>query len=41
MAERIVTEALLLRVIDEGSALYGDSTHLWAWMNLNPAVARP
>ncbi len=34
MAERSVSEALLLQVIDEGSTRYSDSTHLWAWLDV-------
>jgi hypothetical protein len=34
MAERNVTEVLLLQVIDEGSTRYSDSTHLWARLDV-------
>ena len=34
MAERSVTEALLLRLIDEGTTRYRDATHLWTWLDL-------
>ena len=29
MAERDVSDALLLRLIDEGNTRYRDATHLW------------
>ncbi len=35
MFERAVTDALLLRVIDEGSLRYRDDNHLWAWLNVS------
>jgi len=31
MAERNVSDAILLEVIDQGEARYRDSTHLWAF----------
>jgi hypothetical protein len=31
MAERGVSEAMLLEVIDEGETRYADETHLWAF----------
>ncbi len=31
MAERDISEALLLEVIDTGDARYKDATHLWAF----------
>jgi hypothetical protein len=34
MAERLIDEALLLRVIDEGLTRYSDATHLWAWLDV-------
>jgi hypothetical protein len=34
MADRLVTDALLLRVIDEGGLRYKDATHLWAWLDV-------
>lgn len=34
MVERQIDEALLLRVIDEGSTRYSDATHLWAWLHV-------
>lgn len=34
MAERSVSDALLLRVIDEGAIRYKDATHLWAWLDV-------
>lgn len=34
MAERKVTDALLLRLIDEGNTRYRDASHLWAWLDL-------
>ena len=34
MAERGVTDALLLRLIDEGNTRYRDESHLWAWLDL-------
>ena len=34
MAERDISDALLLQVIDEGATRYSDPTHLWAWMDV-------
>ena len=31
MAERMVSDAMLLEVIDQGETRYRDSTHLWAF----------
>ena len=31
MAERVVSEAVLLSVIDEGQTRYSDESRLWAW----------
>jgi hypothetical protein len=30
----VVTPALLLQIIDEGSTRYGDSSHLWPWLDV-------
>ncbi len=35
MAERAVSDALLLRVIDEGNTRYRDATHLWVWLDVS------
>ena len=35
MLERAITDALLMRVIDEGSLRYRDDTHLWAWLHVS------
>ena len=35
MTERDVSDALLLRVIDEGNTRYRDATHLWAWLDVS------
>ena len=32
MAERDISDAMLLQVIDHGETRYRDSTHLWAFM---------
>jgi hypothetical protein len=32
MAERLIDEALLLKVIDEGEQRFADAIHLWAWL---------
>ena len=32
MAERGVSDALLLQLIDEGHTRYRDESHLWAWL---------
>jgi hypothetical protein len=29
-----VSDALLLRVIDEGGIRYRDASHLWAWLDV-------
>jgi hypothetical protein len=34
MAERGVSDALLLRLIDEGRTRYRDESHLWAWVDV-------
>ena len=34
MDERRISEAVLLRVIDEGELRYRDATHLWAWLDV-------
>lgn len=34
MAERGVSDAVLLRLIDEGLTRYRDESHLWAWMDV-------
>lgn len=34
MADRGISDVLLLRVIDEGATRYSDATHLWAWMDV-------
>lgn len=31
MTERMITEAMLMEVIDQGETRYRDSTHLWAF----------
>ena len=38
MAERNVTDALLLRLIDEGNTRYRDASHLWTWLDLPDRV---
>lgn len=32
MAERAVSDTLLLQMIDEGGLRYRDATHAWAWL---------
>ncbi len=34
MADRGVSDALLLQVIDEGATRYSDPTHFWAWLDV-------
>jgi hypothetical protein len=34
MADRGITEAVLLRVIDEGKTRYRDAEHLWVWLEV-------
>lgn len=34
MAERDVSAASLLRIIDEGVTRYSDEAHLWAWLDV-------
>ena len=34
MAVRSVSDALLLRMIDEGGIRYRDDVHLWAWLDV-------
>jgi Domain of unknown function (DUF4258) len=34
MAERNVSDELLLRIIDMGGIRYRDASHLWAWLNV-------
>ena len=34
MADRGIADALLLRVIDEGSVRYRDANHLWVWLEV-------
>ena len=34
MAERNVSDELLLRIIDTGGVRYRDASHLWAWLNV-------
>lgn len=34
MVERLVSEALLLSVIDEGQTRYSDDDRLWAWSSV-------
>ncbi len=35
MLERAISDALLLRAIDEGNLRYRDDTHLWAWLHVS------
>lgn len=34
MAERDISEALLLQAIDDGAIRYSDAAHLWAWLDV-------
>jgi Domain of unknown function (DUF4258) len=34
MQERNISDALLLRMIDEGKTRYSDSQRLWAWLEV-------